>query len=217
MRCFALRTIVNLLPATGAIGSNDGIGHLAHRRQQADLCHLHGYVVMSCFIAEGSGHSTTRAFYQFRPRSRDESQHVEDGVYRAEGFFLISTTARAVTPRCGTGSKTMRAVTLADVRPWRRRYAAYPQAVAALDNILRRGLKSIRAEHFKRKEFARRLGLPVQSVINIERGHRNLRAAELFLLAFVMNEEPAWVVNEILRRFETEIGSWRQEWGYYRS
>ena len=75
MQCFPLRTIVNLVPATGAIGYNDGIGHLPHRRQQADLCHLHGYVVMSCFIAEGSGHSTTRAFYQFRPRSRDESQN----------------------------------------------------------------------------------------------------------------------------------------------
>jgi hypothetical protein len=88
MQCFPLRTIVNLVPATGAIGYNDGSGHLAHRRQQADLCHLHGYVVMSCFIAENSGHSTTRAFYQFRPRSRDESQHVEDGVYRAEGFLM---------------------------------------------------------------------------------------------------------------------------------
>jgi transcriptional regulator with XRE-family HTH domain len=93
----------------------------------------------------------------------------------------------------------------------------YEQAVAGLTAILLRGLKSIRSEHIGRKAFARRLNLPVQSVINIERGHRNLRAAELFLLAFVMNEEPAWVVNEILRRFETEIGSWRQEWGYYRS
>ena len=75
MQCFPLRTIVNLVPATGAIGYNDGIGHLPHRRQQADLCHLHGYVVISSFIVEGSGHSTTRAFYQFRPRSRDESQN----------------------------------------------------------------------------------------------------------------------------------------------
>jgi len=91
----------------------------------------------------------------------------------------------------------------------------YDTAVVSLRPILLRGLKSIRREHFNnRKEFAKRLGIAPQILINIERGHRNLHAAELFLLAFAMNETPQWVVQEISRRFETEIGQWRKEWGY---
>jgi transcriptional regulator with XRE-family HTH domain len=90
----------------------------------------------------------------------------------------------------------------------------YDAAVVSLENILLRGLKSIRSEHFSRKEFANRLGLKVQSLINIERGHRNLLAAELFLLSFAMNKNPYWIVQEILRRFEDEIGQWRKEADY---
>ena len=100
--------------------------------------------------------------------------------------------------------------------PRRRAYLktqTYEQTVAALAAILRRGLKSIRSEHCGRKAFARRLNLPVQSVINIERGHSKLQAAELFALAFAMNESPQWIVEEILRRFETEIAQWRKESG----
>ena len=90
----------------------------------------------------------------------------------------------------------------------------YEQAVASFAAILLRGLKSIRSEHSGRKAFARRLGLPVQSVINIERGHRKLQAAELFVLAYAMNESPEWLVKELLRRFETEIDRWLKESGY---
>ena len=108
----------------------------------------------------------------------------------------------------------MSAPTLATPRP-RRHTQSYDEAVTALQAILLRGLKSVRREHFpSRKAFARHLKLPVQSVINIERGHRKLRAAELLVYAFAMNKAPQWVLQEILRRFETEIGQWRKESGY---
>lgn len=103
------------------------------------------------------------------------------------------------------------------VTPSQRRSSrapTYDAAVASLTAILLRGLKSIRRQHFNsRKAFARRLGLPVQGLINIERGHRKLLAAELFVLAYAINETPQWVVQEILRRFETEIAQWRKESG----
>ena len=91
---------------------------------------------------------------------------------------------------------------------------SYDEAVASLAGILRRGLKSIRSEHFKRKAFANRLGIKVQALVNLERGHRNLLAAELFLLSFAMDKSPQWIVQELLRRHEDEIGLWRKERGY---
>lgn len=90
----------------------------------------------------------------------------------------------------------------------------YDQAVVALAAILLRGLKSIRSEHFKRKAFAKRVGLPVQSLVNIERGHRKLLAAEFFVLAFALGKNPEWIVQEIARRFETEISHWCKESGF---
>ena len=86
--------------------------------------------------------------------------------------------------------------------------------VVPVDAFARRGLRSLRSERFKRKDFARRLGISVQSLANIERGHRKLLAAELLLFAYGMNETPQWVLEEILRRFKDEIGQWRQESGY---
>jgi DNA-binding XRE family transcriptional regulator len=68
----------------------------------------------------------------------------------------------------------------------------------------------------KRVPFARHLGLTPQTLINIERGHRKLQAAELFVLAFALGKSPEWMVREIERRFEDEIGQWRKESGYGR-
>jgi hypothetical protein len=91
----------------------------------------------------------------------------------------------------------------------------YDKTVVSLEHIILRGLKSIRREHFNnRKALAKRLGLPVTVIINFERRHRRLLAAELFVLSFALNRNPEWVVHEILRRYETEIAQWRRESGF---
>ena len=43
---FALRAVVDLVPAAGAVGHDDRVGPCAHGRQQAQLGHLHRHVVV---------------------------------------------------------------------------------------------------------------------------------------------------------------------------
>lgn len=95
-----------------------------------------------------------------------------------------------------------------------RRGLMRDKAVVTLNDIIRRGLRSLRSERFKRREFARRLGMSVQSLANIERGHRKLLAAELLLFAYAMNETPQWVLEEIFHRFKDEIDQWHRESGF---
>jgi DNA-binding transcriptional regulator YiaG len=95
----------------------------------------------------------------------------------------------------------------------RRHTQSYDEAVTALQAILVRGLKSIRQERFpSRKGLARYLRVPVDTVINIERGHRRLLAADLLVYALAFGKSPEWVLQELLRRFETEIAEWRKAW-----
>ena len=95
-----------------------------------------------------------------------------------------------------------------------RRRMMREKAVATLNDIIRRGLRSLRSERFKRKEFAKRLGMSVESLGDIERGNRKLLAAELLLFAYAMNETPQWVLEEIFHRFKNEIDQWRKESGF---
>jgi hypothetical protein len=70
------------------------------------------------------------------------------------------------------------------------RYRRYDKAAAVLEDIVRRGLQSVRAEHFEREAFAKRLGLPVQTLVNIERGHRHLKATEFVRARLRNGQEP---------------------------
>jgi hypothetical protein len=48
----------------------------------------------------------------------------------------------------------------------------------------------------------------------MERSHRKVRAADLFLFAAVSRIDAVWLVKEILRRNEDEIRRWMQKTGF---
>ena len=78
----------DLVPAAGAVGHHDRARRGAHRRQQADLGHLHRDGVVARFVAEAAGHAAARALDELGPGAGDEAQHIEDDVDRPERLLV---------------------------------------------------------------------------------------------------------------------------------
>ena len=78
---------------------------------------------------------------------------------------------------------------------------AFADDRAFYEQIVRKGLKSIWSDNdLKPKKVANLLGIKTRTVVNIRTGHRKISAADIFIIAKALDVDPAWLVEEILRR-----------------
>src|SRR5262249_16834378 len=94
-----------------------------------------------------------------------------------------------------------------------RRAQSYDDAVVALNDAIRRGLRTMRHDHgFKRKDFAKRLGIPLSRLARIEQGRRKVQAGGVLVFAFALDESTQWLMEELSFRFRHEIAEWSTAW-----
>ena len=83
-RC-ALRAILDLMPARGAVGDDQrGCFGAAHRRQQRQFGHLDRGLIGVGAVAEGAGHAAAAGLDDLDLQIGDQAQHLLDRLERAE-------------------------------------------------------------------------------------------------------------------------------------
>src|SRR5215210_552664 len=82
-------SILDLMPATRPIGHDNRIRpRLAYGRQQADLGHAHGNVVVLGLVAERASHSAAARTNRFHRKPRHQMQRLFDRRHHIESFLM---------------------------------------------------------------------------------------------------------------------------------
>ena len=87
-RC-TVRAILDLVPARGTVGDDQGTGiGAAHRRQQRQLGHFDRSLIGVCAVAERAGHAAATGFDGFDTEIGNETKYLFDRLECAERFLM---------------------------------------------------------------------------------------------------------------------------------
>jgi transcriptional regulator with XRE-family HTH domain len=87
----------------------------------------------------------------------------------------------------------------------------YDDSLAFWEELVMDVVRAIRNDKdWKRKHLSNRLGIEDYELRNMERGHRQVRMGEFFLLAQALQVDPEWLIHEVMSRKGDEIRLWMQ-------